>query len=168
MCSDVLPSTRIPTSLGYMPAHQPRFLGAFGAAYYIARTTSGAENTPTYWITGKLSAGPQTDSESWAIVTWAWRALYTCTTKTHREGTRFDFKVALLLTFRYVISRTLAHGRRWKLWFNRQVEHAEGIKIFPFQHRKHELIEFEADSGYYHTHPKLPEILRHLSAEMQG
>ena len=89
-----------------------------------------AENTPTYWITGTLSDGTQTDRESWALVTWAWRSLYACTTKTHLEGTRLNFKVALLLTFRYAISRTLAHGRRWKLWFHRQCNHQKGITIY--------------------------------------
>ena len=82
-----------------------------------------AENNPTFWITGTLGSGEQTDSESWAMVTWAWRSLYACTTKTHLEGVKLNLKVALMLTFRYAISRTIAHGRRWKLWFTRQEDH---------------------------------------------
>ena len=52
-----------------------------------------AENTPTFWITGTLGSGEQTDSESWAMVTWAWRSLYACTTKTHLEGVKLNLKV---------------------------------------------------------------------------
>ena len=61
-----------------------------------------AENSPTFWITGTLGNGEQTDGESWAMVTWAWRSLYACTTKTHLEGVKLNLKVALMLTFRYV------------------------------------------------------------------
>ena len=57
----------------------------------------------------ELSGGKQTDKESLAVLTWAWRgALYASTTKTHLEVTIFDPKVALFTTFRYVISRTMA------------------------------------------------------------
>ena len=124
-----------------------------------------AENNPTYWITGTMSDGKQTDNESWAVVTWAWRSLYACTTKTHLEGARLNFKTALMLTFRYAISRTLAHGRRWKLWFTRQMDHIDGITAFPQQHRTHVLMTFEFDTAYYHTHPKLPEIITQLRSE---
>ena len=64
-----------------------------------------AENMPTYWITGTMADGEQTDGESWAIETWAWRSLYACTTKPHLEGTQLN--VALMLTFRYAVSRTI-------------------------------------------------------------
>jgi hypothetical protein len=67
------------------------------------------ENTASYWITEELAAGEQTDKESLAVITWAWRALYACTTKTHLEGAKVNLKVALLLTFRYTMSRTM----RW-------------------------------------------------------
>ena len=127
-----------------------------------------AENSPTYWITGTMADGKRADSESWAMVTWAWRSLYACTTKTHLEGARLNFKVALMLTFRYAISRTIAHGRRWKLWFTRQEDHHDGITAFPLQHRSHELIEFEVDTARYHTHPKLPEIIAQLKSEINS
>ena len=122
-----------------------------------------AENNPTYWITGTMSDGKQTDNESWAVVTWAWRSLYACTTKTHLEGARLNFKTALMLTLQS--AATLAHGRRWKLWFTRQMDHIDGITAFPQQHRTHVLITFEYDTAYYHTHPKLPEIITQLRSE---
>eukprot|EP00966_Prymnesium_polylepis_P201046 4658507-Prymnesium_polylepis.1 len=78
-----------------------------------------------------MSDGKQTDNESWAKVTWALRSLYAFTAKTHREGARLNFKTALMLTFRYAISHTQARGRRWKLWFTRQMDHADGITVFP-------------------------------------
>ena len=84
---------------------------------------------------------------------------------THLEGARLNFKTALMLTFRYAISRTLAHGRRWKLWFTRQMDHSEGITAFPQQHRTHVLITFEYDTAYCHTHPKLPEIITQFRSE---
>ena len=90
------------------------------------------------------------------------------TTKAHLEGTRLNLKVAQMLTFRYAISRTIAHGRRWKLWFTRQEDHLNGITAFPWQNRTHELIEFEVDTGRYHTHPKIPEILAKLRSEMNS
>jgi|EP00966_Prymnesium_polylepis_P126904 hypothetical protein len=69
-----------------------------------------AENTPTYWITGTFVDGKQTDSESWALITWAWRSLYACTTKTHLEGARLNFKVALMLTSRLYLHDFMKSG----------------------------------------------------------
>jgi hypothetical protein len=76
-----------------------------------------AEDNSVFWITGELSDGKQTDKESLAVLTWAWRALYASRTRTHLEGTTFDPKVALFTTFQYVISRTIAHGTKWRYWF---------------------------------------------------
>ena len=50
--------------------------------------------------------------------------------------------------------------------FTRQEDHHKGITAFPWQHLTHELIVFDVDTAYYHTHPKLPEIIAQLRAEI--
>ena len=57
---------------------------------YQPCSSASRDPWPTFWITGIFGSGEQTDSESWAMITWAWRSLYACTTKTHLEGVKLD------------------------------------------------------------------------------
>jgi len=118
-----------------------------------------AEDTSVFWITGELRTGAQTDKESWAIVTWALRSLYAQKVHTHLEGGALDIQTALFHTFRHAISRTKAHGRKWKMWYRRQVYHSKPRGTFPLEHARHTLIDVDILTGDYHINKKLYEAM---------
>ena len=107
------------------------------------------ENTPFYWIFGQKANGKQTDRESLSIIMWAWRALYAYTVKAHIEDKDAQYGKAVFEVTRYIMSRTLAYGLRWKTWFIRQRYHNNGQEEFPEKRREcHKLIKFE-DNGRF-------------------
>ena len=118
-----------------------------------------AEDTSVFWITGELRTGKQTDKESWAIVTWALRSLYAQIVHTHLEGGTLDIQAALFHTFRYAVSRTKAHGRKWKMWYRRQVYHSKPRGTFPLEHARHTLVDVDVLTGDYHINKKLYEAM---------
>ena len=118
-----------------------------------------AEDTSVFWITGELRTGEQTDKESWAIVTWALRSLYAQVVHTHLEGGALDIQTALFHTFRYAVSRTKAYGRKWKMWYRRQVYHSKPRGTFPLEHARHTLVDVDILTGDYHINKKLYEAM---------
>ena len=106
------------------------------------------ENSPEFWIFGQKHDGKQTDQETQSIIAWAWRSLYAATVKAHLEEKDPDYKQAIFEVARYIMSRTLAYGIRWKIWFNRQKHQTGGQLEYPEKRRNYKLIAFDEAGNF--------------------
>ena len=77
----------------------------------------------------------------------AWRAIYAEVVRARKKDKKLRLKVAYAVLVRTMLSRTTAHGAKWKRWYNGQRRWL-GTKCVPRRHSKYKLISTEADSSF--------------------
>ena len=70
--------------------------------------------------------------EEAGVIFMAWRAIYAEVVR----DTKLRLQVAYAVLIRTILSRTTAHGAKWKKWYNGQCRRL-GAKCIPHRHRNY-------------------------------
>ena len=91
--------------------------------------------------------GRTVGGEEAGVISMAWRAIYAEVVRARNKDTKLRLQVAYAVLIRTILSRTTAHGAKWKKWYNGQRRWL-GAKCVPHRHRNYKLISTEADSSF--------------------
>ena len=100
------------------------------------------------WIAMHGKDGKTIGREEAGVVLWRGER-YTQRWYEREKDKRLRLKVAYAVLVRTMLSRTTAHGAKWKIWYNGQRRWLK-TKCVPRRHRKYKLIRTEADSSFEH------------------
>ena len=99
------------------------------------------------WIAMHGKDGRTIGGEEAGVIFMAWRAICAEVVRARKQDTKLRLQVAYAVLIRTILSRTMAHGAKWKKWYNGQRRWL-GAKCVPHRHRNYKLISMEADSSF--------------------
>ena len=95
---------------------------------------------------GSLQRGIRQDRYGIAM---AWRSLYAETVRARMDDATLNFKQAIWIWARLVLSRVKAYGAKWYKWYvGQRFWQQSKSKVIPEKYRKYTLIEFGPHGDY--------------------
>ena len=110
--------------------------------------------------------GKTIGKEEAGIIFMAWRAIYAEVVRARKKDTKLRLKIAYAVLIRTILSRTTAHGAKWKKWYNGQRRRL-GAKCIPHRHRSYKMISTEAD-GSFEINKELIQAFEDHKGDLMG
>jgi hypothetical protein len=109
------------------------------------------ENNETYWIGCQRTGGldEAVSREEFDMIAMAWRSLYAETVRARMDDATLNFKQAIWIWARLVLSRVKAYGAKWYKWYVAKDSGSRANRRSSQKSIANTLIEFGPHGDYY-------------------